>query len=181
MDHSPGWSPPSLAGSWSQAIAQVHCHQHAILGWDTDARLLAAAGVDAERLDSGCCGLAGNFGITKWHGEVSEACAEQVLLPRVREAAPETVVLADGFSCRTQLHDLDSGDREGVHLAELLRGAQRPPHQLSQSAELFLSHRADQPAPSESGAALTGLALACAGAALVMRRFLRRVVRGLRG
>jgi Fe-S oxidoreductase len=101
----------------------VHCHQHAVMGWDADRGLLERAGVDVERLDSGCCGLAGNFGFTAGHGEVSEACAEQVLLPRLRGEDPHdpgTVVLADGFSCRTQIHDLDSGGHEGVHLAQLL-------------------------------------------------------------
>ncbi|MBE1495621.1 FAD/FMN-containing dehydrogenase/Fe-S oxidoreductase [Amycolatopsis lexingtonensis] len=116
-EHSPGYRPPQLE---VKAIAQVHCHQHAVLGWDADQQLLKAAGVDAEHLDSGCCGLAGNFGFEKGHLDVSEACAERVLLPRVRAAEPGTAVLADGFSCRTQLHQLDSGGREGVHLAELL-------------------------------------------------------------
>jgi FAD/FMN-containing dehydrogenase/Fe-S oxidoreductase len=120
-EHSPGWAPPRLDEDGPvSAVAQVHCHQHAVLGWDADQRLLEHAGVDVEHLESGCCGLAGNFGFTAGHGEVSEACAEAVLLPRLREADPETVVLADGFSCRTQIHDLDSGGREGVHLAELL-------------------------------------------------------------
>ncbi|MEV4058378.1 FAD-binding and (Fe-S)-binding domain-containing protein [Amycolatopsis sp. NPDC049688] len=124
-EHSPGYRPPRLD---AKAIAQVHCHQHAIMGWDADRKLLEAAGVDAEHLDSGCCGLAGNFGFEKGHLEVSKACAERVLLPRVRDAAPETAVLADGFSCRTQLHELDSGGREGVHLVELLaRGLGGPP------------------------------------------------------
>ena len=82
--------------------------------------LLEKAGVSVERLDSGCCGLAGNFGFTAGHGEISRALAEQTMLPRIREAADGTVVLADGFSCRTQIQDLDSGGREGVHLAELL-------------------------------------------------------------
>ncbi|MEQ0558521.1 FAD-binding and (Fe-S)-binding domain-containing protein [Amycolatopsis sp. NEAU-NG30] len=115
--HSPGYRPPRLGG---RAIAQVHCHQHAIMGWDADKQLLKAAGMEAEHLDSGCCGLAGNFGFERGHLEVSKACAERVLLPRVREADAETTVLADGFSCRTQLHELDSGGREGRHLAELL-------------------------------------------------------------
>jgi Fe-S oxidoreductase len=82
--------------------------------------------VDVERLDSGCCGLAGNFGFTAGHGEVSEACAERVLLPRLRSedpADPHVAVLADGFSCRTQIHDLDSGGHEGIHLAQLLARA----------------------------------------------------------
>jgi Fe-S oxidoreductase len=93
------------------------------MGWDADRRLLQDAGVDAEALESGCCGLAGNFGFTAGHGPVSRALAEQVLLPRLRDAAPETVVLADGFSCRTQIHELDSGGHEGIHLAELLARA----------------------------------------------------------
>jgi FAD/FMN-containing dehydrogenase/Fe-S oxidoreductase len=118
-DHSDGWSPPRSAEG-RHALAQVHCHQHAIMKWDTDRQLLERSGVEVERLDSGCCGLAGNFGFTAGHGEVSRALAEQTLLPRVREASEDTVVLADGFSCRTQLHDLDSGGKEGTHLAELL-------------------------------------------------------------
>ncbi len=78
-----------------------------------------------NRLDSGCCGLAGNFGFEKGHLDVSKACAESVLLPALRSADPDAVVLADGFSCRTQIHELDSGGREAIHLAELLDRAQR--------------------------------------------------------
>jgi Fe-S oxidoreductase len=118
-EHSDGWLSPQAPPN-TKAIAQVHCHQHAIMKWDADQELLERVGVDAEHLDSGCCGLAGNFGFTAGHGEVSEALAEQTLLPRVREADDDTIVLADGFSCRTQIHDLDSGGKEGVHLAELL-------------------------------------------------------------
>ena len=111
-DHTEGWQPPRAVPAVT-AIAQVHCHQHAVLKWDADRELLERAGVDVERLDSGCCGLAGNFGFTAGHGEVSRALAEQTLLPRIRAADADTVVLADGFSCRTQIHDLDSGGREG--------------------------------------------------------------------
>ena len=88
---------------------QVHCHQHAELGNDADRAVLAAIGVDAEVLDSGCCGLAGNFGFEKGHYEVSMACAERVLLPAVRAADPDVAVLADGFSCRTQLRQAGPG------------------------------------------------------------------------
>ncbi|MGN6681570.1 MAG: (Fe-S)-binding protein, partial [Streptosporangiaceae bacterium] len=119
--HTPGWQPPQVD---REVIAQVHCHQHAVLGWDADAELLKAAGARAEALESGCCGLAGNFGFQRGHGEVSRALAEQVLLPRVREADAGTAVLADGFSCRTQIHELDSGGREAMHLAELLASTQ---------------------------------------------------------
>jgi hypothetical protein len=93
----------------------------------------------AEHLETGCCGLAGNFGFQVGHGEVSKACAGRALLSRLREAAPGAVVLADGFSCRTQIHELDSGGREAMHLAELLpqRAAspRRPAGRSSASAQ----------------------------------------------
>ncbi len=110
-----GWAPPSLAGV--TAVAQPHCHQHAVLGFDADRALLVGAGAELTAL-GGCCGLAGNFGVERGHYEVSVAVAEQALLPAVRRAGPDTVLLADGFSCRTQLAQLS--DRTGQHLAELL-------------------------------------------------------------
>ncbi len=122
--HTPGWQPPQVA---REVLAQVHCHQHAVLGWDAEAELLKAAGARAEALQSGCCGLAGNFGFQPGHGDLSRALAERVLLPRVRDAAADTVILADGFSCRTQIHELDSGGREAMHLAELLAHAGQLP------------------------------------------------------
>jgi hypothetical protein len=78
-------------------------------------------GLDADVLDSGCCGLAGNFGFEKGHYDVSRACGEQVLLPAVRDGDPAALVLADGFSCRTQIEQGDTG-RGAVHLAEALAG-----------------------------------------------------------
>ncbi len=111
-DHTGGWQPPQAGG---QAIAQTHCHQHAIMGYDADRELLRDAGVDLQVLDSGCCGLAGNFGFEAGHYDVSLACAERVLLPAVRDAAPKTLVLADGFGCRTQIEQGGTG-RIPVHL-----------------------------------------------------------------
>ncbi|WP_367320328.1 FAD-binding and (Fe-S)-binding domain-containing protein [Streptomyces sp. HUAS ZL42] len=122
-EHSPGYEPPRVPERASRALAQVHCHQHAITGWAADQELLRRAGVDAEPLESGCCGLAGNFGFERGHLEVSRACAERVLLPRLRATDTATAVLADGFSCRTQIHEFDSGGHEAVHLAELLATA----------------------------------------------------------
>jgi len=118
-----GWTPPPPAADrpGPSAIAQVHCHQHAILGFGPDTELLEAAGVQVDVLDSGCCGLAGNFGFERGHYEVSVACAERGLWPAAADAAPQTAVLADGFSCRTQLAAGNLG-REGVHLAQLLAG-----------------------------------------------------------
>jgi FAD/FMN-containing dehydrogenase/Fe-S oxidoreductase len=119
-EHTPGWRPPALR---RPVLTQVHCHQHAVMGWDADAKLLADADAQPEHLETGCCGLAGNFGFQPGHGDVSRACAERALLPRLREASPGAVILADGFSCRTQIHELDSGGREAMHLAELLATA----------------------------------------------------------
>ena len=113
--HAPSWTPPPASRT---AITQVHCHQHATLGFDAEMSLLTRAGVDAKRLPAGCCGLAGNFGFERGHYEVSQTLAEQTLLPAVREATPETLVLADGFSCRTQIEQ--GSNRHPVHLAEIL-------------------------------------------------------------
>jgi FAD/FMN-containing dehydrogenase/Fe-S oxidoreductase len=110
-----GWEPPSLEGY--PVVAQPHCHHHSVMGWGPDAALLEKAGAHVQRL-GGCCGLAGNFGVEKGHYEVSVAVAEQQLLPAVRAAGPSTTILADGYSCRTQLADLT--DRRGKHLAQFL-------------------------------------------------------------
>jgi Fe-S oxidoreductase len=108
------WTPPPLTGH--TVITQPHCHHHAVLGYDADAQLLRSAGATIQRL-GGCCGLAGNFGMEKGHYDISVAIAEQQLLPAVRSAAVDTTILADGYSCRTQLADLSH--RCGQHLAEL--------------------------------------------------------------
>jgi FAD/FMN-containing dehydrogenase/Fe-S oxidoreductase len=124
-----GWQPDGLLEGLSRegpggargtrAIAQVHCHQHAIMGFDPDTEILRRCGVDVDVLDTGCCGLAGNFGFERGHYEVSAACAERGLWPAAREADSDTAILADGFSCRTQLAAGRTG-REGLHLAQLL-------------------------------------------------------------
>jgi FAD/FMN-containing dehydrogenase/Fe-S oxidoreductase len=112
-----GWQPPRLDGM--RVVAQPHCHHHAVMGWAADAELLAVAGAEVTRV-GGCCGLAGNWGVERGHHDVSVAIAEHALLPAVR-ADSEATVLADGFSCRTQLDDLIG--RHGVHLAQLLAGS----------------------------------------------------------
>jgi Fe-S oxidoreductase len=91
-----------------------------VLGWSADAELLARAGATVTRL-GGCCGLAGNWGVERGHHDVSVRIAEHGLLPAVRAAGPDAVVLADGFSCRTQLAQL--AGRPSVHLAQLLAGS----------------------------------------------------------
>ncbi|SDH00475.1 FAD/FMN-containing dehydrogenase [Sinosporangium album] len=115
------WEPPQAG---VRSISQTHCHQHATVGFDADAELLRRMGVDNTVLNSGCCGLAGNFGFERGHYEVSVAAGEQALLPAVRAAAPGTVALADGFSCRTQI--AQQTDRTATHLAELIAQALPP-------------------------------------------------------
>ncbi|TFV60873.1 FAD-binding oxidoreductase [Geodermatophilus sp. DF01-2] len=115
-----GWRPPDLSGV--HGVAQPHCHQHAVMGFGADAELLRRGGASVTAV-GGCCGLAGNFGAERGHFDVSVAVAETALLPAVRAAGENAVILTDGFSCRTQLTHL--GDRQGRHLAELLAEAGR--------------------------------------------------------
>ncbi len=109
------WLHGRLAGR--RVIAQPHCHQHAVMGYHADLAVLRAAGAQVETL-AGCCGLAGNFGMERGHYDVSVAVAEHALLPALRQAPEGTVLLADGFSCRTQASQLAGWHAR--HLAELL-------------------------------------------------------------
>lgn len=113
-EYAPDWTPPRLD---RPAVGQTHCHQHAVLGDAAERRLRERMGLTGE-LSGGCCGLAGNFGFEKGHWEVSVACAEEQLLPAVRKSEPGAEVLADGFSCRTQLDQL--AGRRARHLAEVI-------------------------------------------------------------
>lgn len=117
---------PSLEGM--SIVAQPHCHHHAVMGWKADEALLRSLGANVKVL-SGCCGLAGNFGMEAGHYETSVAVAESHLLPALREAEEGAVFLADGFSCRTQADQL-AGEL-GVHLAQLLRDGKRVQARIS--------------------------------------------------
>ncbi|GAA4776426.1 FAD-binding and (Fe-S)-binding domain-containing protein [Streptomyces sanyensis] len=117
---APAWRPPRLD---RPVAGQTHCHQHAVLGDGAERDLLRTAGLEGE-LSGGCCGLAGNFGFERGHYEVSVACAEDRLLPAVRAAPADAVLLADGYSCRTQLAQL--GGHRARHLAEVLAAALPP-------------------------------------------------------
>ncbi|MDQ1538630.1 MAG: hypothetical protein QOE58_3023, partial [Actinomycetota bacterium] len=116
--YAPKWTPPQVG---AEALVQTHCHQHAVIGFDADRALMKAAGIAATVPDSGCCGLAGNFGFERGHYEVSQAVGERVLLPAVRAAANTTLIIADGFSCRTQIDQ--QTDRLPLHLAQVLAAA----------------------------------------------------------
>ena len=104
-----------------QAVLHGHCHHTSVMRMDADRRLLDRLGIRWEGLDSGCCGMAGAFGFEREHYDVSMAAGERVLLPAVRRASRDTLVVADGFSCREQI--AQSTDRRALHLAEVLRMA----------------------------------------------------------
>ena len=117
LEERPGWSPPDRSGD--TVVVQPHCHQHAVTGFAADLRVLRRTGADITEI-SGCCGLAGNFGMQSGHYDISVAVAEGGLLPALRAADPSSLLLADGFSCRTQAEQL--AGRRGLHLAQYLTG-----------------------------------------------------------
>ncbi|WP_069167195.1 FAD-binding and (Fe-S)-binding domain-containing protein [Nocardia altamirensis] len=115
LTEQPDWRPPRH--SPRTVVVQPHCHHHAILGFDADRRLLTTMGMNVTEI-TGCCGLAGNFGMQRGHYDISVAVAENGMLPALRGAEDEAVFLADGFSCRTQANQL--ADRSARHLAQFL-------------------------------------------------------------
>jgi FAD/FMN-containing dehydrogenase/Fe-S oxidoreductase len=113
--HAPDWRPPPVDG---RLLVQRHCHHQAVMGTDPELGLLARTGAEVDVCESGCCGLAGSWGYERDKFELSMQIGERVLLPAVRGAPPGTVVVADGFSCRSQIAQ-GTGTR-ALHLAELL-------------------------------------------------------------
>jgi FAD/FMN-containing dehydrogenase len=117
--HADGWRPPALK---RRALMHGHCHQEAIAGLHGERELLAAAGLEVELPASGCCGMAGSFGYLEGEPyQVSMAAAERVLLPAVRATDEDTLVVADGFSCRTQI--ASGSGRRALHSAQVLQMA----------------------------------------------------------
>jgi FAD/FMN-containing dehydrogenase/Fe-S oxidoreductase len=167
-----GWSPPVLTRA---ATVQTHCHQHAVTGFDADRELMGRAGLDATVLDEGCCGLAGNFGFERGHAELSMAIGELGVLPAVREAAPSALVIADGFSCRTQIEQGGTG-RRALHLAEALALGLDGPAPADHAEKA--ADRPEPPSAARTRLAATAAALAAAGttasgAYLALRRLRR--------
>jgi FAD/FMN-containing dehydrogenase/Fe-S oxidoreductase len=111
-----GYKPPPLH---RKAVLHEHCHQHATGSADPDKQLLDAMGVEVEQPDGGCCGMAGAWGYERDHYDVSIACGERVLLPKVREAAPDALIVTEGFSCRSQIEQ--TTNRRALHLAQVIQ------------------------------------------------------------
>jgi hypothetical protein len=114
------YEPPKWAGK--KVLLHGHCHHKAVLNFEDEELLLKRMGVALKSLDSGCCGMAGPFGFEKAKVSISRALGERVLLPAIRSADPDTIVVTDGFSCREQI--VQNTDRQPLHIAEVLRMAQ---------------------------------------------------------
>jgi Fe-S oxidoreductase len=112
------YDPPRLA---KRVLLHGHCHQKALLKMGHEEVLLRKMGLTVDFPDSGCCGMAGAFGFEADKFAVSQAIGERVLLPAVRAALPDTLIVADGFSCREQIEQATG--RHAIHLAEVLRMA----------------------------------------------------------
>jgi Fe-S oxidoreductase len=118
--YAPDFSPPKFARV-RKALLHGHCHQKAIMGMESEIALLRKIGLNAQALDSGCCGMAGSFGFEKDKYDVSVKCGEHALLPAVRDASPETLIVASGFSCQEQIAQLTN--RHAFHLAQVIQMA----------------------------------------------------------
>jgi Fe-S oxidoreductase len=118
IKHAPNYTPPQLSG---RIVVHGHCHHRATMSMADEMTVLRATGADVTLLDSGCCGMAGPFGFERDKFEISQTLANRVLLPAVRSAAPETIIVSDGFSCCEQI--TQNTDARPFHLAEVLAGS----------------------------------------------------------
>ena len=115
---APGFQVPRLERS---VLLHGHCHHKALMKMTDEESLLRKMGADVTSPDAGCCGMAGPFGFDAEKYEVSMAIGERVLLPAVRTAAPDTLIVSDGFSCREQIQQATG--RKAMHLAEVMQMA----------------------------------------------------------
>jgi Fe-S oxidoreductase len=164
-----GYKPPALDRA---AMVHGHCHQKAIVGLDAEKKLFEAMGLKADVVDDGCCGMAGSFGFEQHKYDVSMKVYEHELGPRLRGLDPGTLVLADGFSCKTQIEQATG--RRPLHLAQLLRMAQQGEGQARHSAGVNgFHHNGAGQEWMHKGAMVLGAAGAAVGAWYVRSRALR--------
>ncbi|MGI8968821.1 MAG: FAD-binding and (Fe-S)-binding domain-containing protein [Chloroflexota bacterium] len=163
MKHADGYQPPTLRRT---ALVQGHCHHKAIMTMADEEVVLEKMGLDYQVLDSGCCGMAGAFGFERDHYDISVKCGERVLLPAVRAAADDTLIIADGFSCREQI--AQTTNRRALHLAEVLQMAGHDGEQLAIGGIEGLASR--RPPVARVGAALIGAGVVLGGIAWGLAR-----------
>ncbi|HEX5273736.1 MAG TPA: FAD-binding and (Fe-S)-binding domain-containing protein [Candidatus Rubrimentiphilum sp.] len=170
------YKPPKLK---RKAVVHEHCHKKATLNRNAETHIFDRMELDYENLESGCCGMAGGFGFEEAHYDVSVKCGERVLLPKVREALPETVVVADGFSCREQIAQLTQ--RQALHPSQVMQMALQATRERRESNDPFpeLRYLPDIRKEREEvirrgytvlGAIAAGAALAAIGALVLWRR-----------
>ncbi len=163
------YQPPKLE---RKALVHLHCHQRALMDLRAETTLLDRMGLDHEVLDSGCCGMAGAFGFERNKYDVSVKCAERILLPAVREADDDTLIVSNGFSCQQQIEQLD-GHRV-LHIAQVLQMAYRGGNAEALPAK-YAASRKSPPSLAASiavlaaGAAFAGLGAWAAGRAIARR------------
>jgi FAD/FMN-containing dehydrogenase/Fe-S oxidoreductase len=164
---------PKLA---RKALIHGHCHHKALMKMTAEESVLSRMGIDFTAPAPGCCGMAGAFGFEKEKYELSRAIGELELLPAVRQAPTDWLIVADGFSCREQI--AQETDRHALHLAEVLQMALRESTETPEGLPLFDAaprhfpedawvqphEAAIQKSMKRTGLAIAGLA---AGAALL--------------
>jgi len=121
---SEDYEPPKLD---RKATVHRHCHQYAVMGFGAEQDLYAKMGLDYEVLDSGCCGLAGSWGFEEDKYELSMKIGERRLLPTVRGAGEDAIIMAVGFSCKTQV--AQGTDRRPLHTAQVIKMALDQAHE----------------------------------------------------
>ncbi|HET8721660.1 MAG TPA: FAD-linked oxidase C-terminal domain-containing protein, partial [Nitrospira sp.] len=138
--HRPNWRPPRMD---RKAVVHGHCHHKAVMGFAAESEVLKQAARDVEILDSGCCGMAGSFGFKREQYEISRQIGELAVLPAVRNASAQDLIVADGFSCREQI--AQGTGRRAFHTAELLHlsmedGIHYPASMPDAEAQYFRGH-----------------------------------------
>jgi Fe-S oxidoreductase len=159
------WRPPLLNG---KAVLHTHCH-HKVLNAEAEVEILKRMGLEVEQPTLGCCGHAGAFGYESEHYPISMQIGEQILLPKIRSTPSDTIIVADGFSCRQQIED--GSGRWAMHPAEVIAlamdSAGRPPQPIPERRYLDAAATPNKPALVAAG---MGVVAVAALAAIVLAR-----------
>jgi FAD/FMN-containing dehydrogenase/Fe-S oxidoreductase len=162
INEAEGYEPPRLE---REALVHGHCHQKATVGLGAEQELYEKMGLDYEVLDSGCCGLAGSWGFEEDKHELSMKIGERRLLPAARNAEGDTIIMSDGFSCKTQVEQGASGGRRALHTAQVIKmaldhgtgGTPRGEHPESEYPDVVLDGKSSD---LKTAAALAGMVVA---------------------
>ncbi len=156
-----------------KALLHGHCHHKSIMKMTAEEALLRRIGIDFQAPAPGCCGMAGSFGFEHDKYEISQAIGELELLPAIRKAPPDWLIIADGFSCREQI--AQGSGRHALHLAEVLQMALEPSRVTDGPfPESAIVRQRDADVGSSIKRAGLGLA-ALAAAAFLLRRYAKAI------